>query len=85
MNRFPIRSTFVFPMFLFCGVFFPLETLPHAVQIFAWFLPLTAILSLIRTNTLGFPFEWWAVPNIACWWVLFVLLSRRRMLRRLVK
>ena len=76
---------FVFPMFLFCGVFFPLETLPHAIQIFAWFLPLTAILSLIRTLTLGFPFEWWAVPNVVVWWVVFVLLSRRRMLRRLVK
>lgn len=76
---------FVFPMFLFCGVFFPLETLPHAIQIFAWFLPLTAILSLIRTLTLGFPFQWWAIPNVVVWWVVFVLLSRRRMLRRLVK
>jgi lipooligosaccharide transport system permease protein len=76
---------FVFPMFLFCGVFFPIETLPTIVQIAAKFLPLTAILSLLRTVDLGFPFEWWAVPNLVCWWVVFVLVSRRRMLKRLVK
>ena len=32
----------VFPMFLFCGVYFPLENLPRNIQIFASLLPLTA-------------------------------------------
>src|SRR4051812_38973020 len=31
---------FVFPMFLFCGVFFPVNTLPAYLQWLAWTLPL---------------------------------------------
>lgn len=29
------------PMFLFSGIFFPVDSLPHWAQTFAWFLPLT--------------------------------------------
>jgi len=76
---------FIFPMFLFCGVFYPIETLPHIVQIIACLLPLTAIVSLTRTVTLHFPFDWWAIPNVIFWWAFFVLYSRKRMLQRLVK
>jgi lipooligosaccharide transport system permease protein len=76
---------FVFPMFLFCGVFFPLQTLPHPIQMVAWVLPLTSVLSILRTITLGFPFEWWAIPPILFWGILLILLSRRAMIRRLVK
>jgi lipooligosaccharide transport system permease protein len=76
---------FVFPMFLFCGVFYPIETLPHPVQIAACFLPLTAILSLVRTITLGFPMDWWAIPSVVFWWGLFVFIARRKMISRLVK
>lgn len=76
---------FVFPMFLFCGVFYPLETLPHWIQMIAWVFPLTAILSIIRTLTLGFPFEWWAIPSVILWGCLLVWISRRSMIRRLVK
>ena len=43
---------FVFPMFLFCGVFFPMTNLPGAFVHFAFFLPLTPVLSLSRTLTL---------------------------------
>lgn len=75
----------VFPMFLFCGVFFPLETLPHPLQIAAWFLPLTSVISLVRTLTLGFPFDWKTLPILSLWLVVMVAGARRAMSRRLIK
>ncbi len=75
----------VFPMFLFCGVFYPIESLPTVLQWVAWALPLTSVLSLVRTLTLGFPFQPWAVPIFAVWLVVLVLYSRRSMFARLVK
>jgi lipooligosaccharide transport system permease protein len=75
----------VFPMFLFCGVFYPIETLPAALQWVAWALPLTSVNSLARTLALGFPFQPWAIPILAAWLVALVLLSRRAMFGRLVK
>ena len=38
----------VTPMFLFCGVFYPIDTLPAFVQILAHILPLTHAVALIR-------------------------------------
>lgn len=38
----------VTPMFLFCGVFYPLEALPHFAQLLAQMLPLTHAVVLIR-------------------------------------
>lgn len=76
---------FVIPQFLFCGIFFPLETLPHGLQIAAWALPLTSVGSLMRTLTLGFPLQWWSLPIIAVWTVAFVIAGRRGMLKRLIK
>jgi lipooligosaccharide transport system permease protein len=75
----------IFPMFLFCGVFYPIETLPAALQWVAWALPLTSVLSLVRTLTLGFPFQPWAVPILAAWLIVLVWYSRRAMTARLVK
>ncbi len=75
----------VFPMFLFCGVYFPLERLPIVIQYFAHLLPLTAILSIVRSFTLGLPFEWLGVGVVAIWLVLTVTLSRRAMTARLIK
>ncbi len=75
----------VMPMFLFCGVFYPIESLPQPLQILAWVFPLTAVNSLVRTLTLGLPFQAWAVPILFVWLTLLVLLSRRAMFRRLVK
>ena len=75
----------IFPMFLFCGVFYPIESLPAALQWLAWALPLTSVVSLVRTLTLGFPFQPWAAPILAAWLLVLVLFSRRSMFGRLVK
>jgi lipooligosaccharide transport system permease protein len=75
----------VFPMFLFCGVFYPLETLPHALQLVGRIFPLTAVLSLVRCITLGFSFEWWTIPSLIFWALVFVTGARRAMIGRLVK
>ena len=39
----------IFPMFLFCGVFYPISNLPKLVQQAAWVFPLTPVLSIIRS------------------------------------
>lgn len=41
------------PMFLFCGTFFPLSALPQAIQLLAYFLPLTHVVIIARSLTLG--------------------------------
>ena len=75
----------VFPMFLFCGVFYPLETLPATLQDVAWILPLTSVNSLARTLLLGFPFQAQAIPILLAWLAFLILWSRRVMTRRLIK
>lgn len=75
----------VFPMFLFCGVFFPLSTLPTYLQWLAWGLPLTSIVSLIRTLTLGTPLQPQVFVVIFIWLAFLVPWSRQAMSRRLIK
>jgi len=75
----------VFPMFLFCGVFYPIESLPALLQKVAWFFPLTSVNSIVRTLTLGLPFEPQAVPLFFLWLLVLVFVARRAMFRRLVK
>jgi lipooligosaccharide transport system permease protein len=75
----------VFPMFLFCGVFYPLTQLPMWAQKIAWVFPLTPILSLIRTLLLGFPLEIQAPFLVLFWAVLLVPVSRKLMTERLVR
>ena len=75
----------VFPMFLFCGVFYPVEDLPRALQTVAWIFPLTSVNSLVRTLTIGLPFQSWAVAILLVWLLVLVVLARRAMTRRLVK
>jgi lipooligosaccharide transport system permease protein len=74
----------IFPMFLFCGVYFPLSQLPDWGQAIAAVLPLTALLSIVRTLLLGFQFEWWALPLLLVWTIPFVPWARRAMRRRVV-
>jgi lipooligosaccharide transport system permease protein len=75
----------VFPMFLFCGVFYPISTLPHLAGLIAWVLPLTSVISLIRTITIGLPFEPVAIPILLVWTVGLVVFARRTMIKRLIK
>jgi len=75
----------IFPMFLFCGVFYPIESLPGWLQWMAWALPLTSVVSIVRTLTLDFPFQPWAVPILAGWLLALVAYSRKAMSGRLVK
>ena len=75
----------IFPMFLFCGVYFPLSNLPVWLQWIAWLLPLTSVVSLIRTLTLGTPLEPGVFVVIPAWFLILTPLSRRAMSRRLIK
>lgn len=75
----------VFPMFLFCGVYFPLDRLPAALRVVAWCLPLTSVLSILRTLTLGFPLDPRAPIFFSAWLLVLVPVSRRAMERRLIK
>ncbi|HVZ79897.1 MAG TPA: ABC transporter permease [bacterium] len=75
----------IFPMFLFCGVFYPIETLPSYLQKVAWFFPLTSVNSILRSLTLGLPLAPIAFPLLALWLVVMVWVARRAMTRRLVK
>jgi lipooligosaccharide transport system permease protein len=75
----------IFPMFLFCGVFYPTEQLPAAWRWLAWVLPLTSVNSLMRTLTIGFPFQAWSVLILGGWLILLIVFGRRSMYARLVK
>ena len=78
--------TFISMMFLFAGVFFPLEGLPAWARVLAWSLPLTHAVTICRAFASGTPavdllgdFAWIAIATV----VVFVLaerLVRRRLL-----
>lgn len=74
----------IFPMFLFCGIFFPISNLPVAVRTIVSVLPLTPVVSLIRTLTLGFPFEPWLMAILLLTAAILVPLAHRSMHGRLV-
>jgi lipooligosaccharide transport system permease protein len=74
-------------MFLFSGVFFPLEGLPAWVGWAAWLLPLTHAVTLMRSLTTGIldaslwgHAVWLAVFTLVVFW-LSVRLIRRRLIR----
>jgi len=75
----------IFPMFLFCGVYFPLSNLPVYLQWLAWTLPLTSVASLIRTLTLGVPLNPQVFIVILAWLAILTPWSRNAMTRRLIK
>jgi lipooligosaccharide transport system permease protein len=75
----------IFPMFLFCGVFFPLSNLPAYLQWGAWTLPLTSISSLLRTLTLGVRLNPQVFVVVAVWLAVLTPWSRNAMTRRLIK
>lgn len=77
----------VTPMFLFCGVFFPLESLPRWAQALARFLPLTYAVRATRALMQGRPSPeallplLWLVPAILVAFLLAARLVRRRLIR----
>jgi lipooligosaccharide transport system permease protein len=46
-------TLFMTPMFLFSGIFFPLDTLPDWVATIAWFTPLYHAVNVARSSVLG--------------------------------
>jgi len=77
----------VTPMFLFSGVFFPLDVLPRVLQQLAWLLPLYHIVILLRSLTIGLiTFE---LLYHVLWLTLFILiifpLPQMLMRRRLIQ
>ena len=78
---------FITPMFLFSGTFFPVENLPQWAQYVAVLLPLTHLVNITRSLSLGL-FNSSLLPGlcyfvIAC--IVFFPLAIRTMHRRLIK
>ena len=77
----------VTPMFLFSGTFYPLDTLPLAVQWIGWISPLWHATELGRAFSYGTGFAssgtWLHVGGLAAMFVAGLLLSHRQFERRL--
>ncbi|HXH71339.1 MAG TPA: ABC transporter permease [Mariprofundaceae bacterium] len=77
----------VTPMFLFCGVFYPIDTLPQFAQLLAQVLPLTHAVDLVRPLLTQLPLvhPWLHVAVLAAYAVagfaLAAHLAGRRLLR----
>jgi lipooligosaccharide transport system permease protein len=76
---------FVLPMFFFCGIFFPLDTLPTGLQVVAWALPLTSVVDLFRWLLLGTPLHLQAPFLLIAWLGAMITVARTAMTNRLVK
>jgi lipooligosaccharide transport system permease protein len=80
-------TLFMTPMFLFSGIFFPLDRLPEWVQLVAWFMPLHHAVNLLRALTLtgdvtaALMAAGWMVVFTGALFVLPLNLLRRRLVR----
>ena len=76
----------VTPMFLFCGVFYPLDSLPTWAQSIARYLPLTHAVEAARTLMRGQPSLQvlapllWLLPPIGLAYLAAALLVHRRLI-----
>ena len=76
----------VTPMFLFCGVFYPLDSLPPWAQSVARYLPLTHAVAAARTLMRGQPSLHvlapllWLLPSIGLAYLAAACLIRRRLI-----
>lgn len=80
-------TLFVLPMFWVGGVFFPLESLPEALQIASRALPLTPAVMLIRGLVTG-GLSWWMLAwtlELLAFGLAALWLASRLMRRRLIK
>ncbi|MBF0283976.1 MAG: ABC transporter permease [Magnetococcales bacterium] len=75
------------PMFLFCGVFFPADGLPQAVQGVVQLLPLSHVAALIRPLSAGVVPEdaWMHLSALAGYFVVAGSLAVRLVQRRMVR
>lgn len=79
-------SLIITPMFLFSGVFSPLDGLPALVQVIAWFMPLYHAVELIRSLVLGWVDKsllshvLWLVAFTGLVFKLPIFLMRRRLI-----
>jgi lipooligosaccharide transport system permease protein len=78
---------FITPMFLFSGTFFPLENLPVWAQKLAVFFPLTHLVTLTRSLSLGMirPGLLWSCAYLLLFCAILFPLAVFRMHRRLIK
>jgi lipooligosaccharide transport system permease protein len=73
------------PMFLFCGVFFPIASLPPWAQVVAQFLPVTFAVEAVRSLMRGQPTAGtllpvlWLAPCALTAYLLAIRLVRRRL------
>jgi lipooligosaccharide transport system permease protein len=80
-------TMFVTPMFLFSGIFFPLDRLPDWAQVLAWFMPLYHAVNLMRAITLtgdvraALLAALWIVVLTAALFVLPLNLLHRRLVK----
>ncbi|MBI3997671.1 MAG: ABC transporter permease [Armatimonadetes bacterium] len=80
-------ALFITPMFMFSGVFFPLDALPAWVSTAAWLTPLSHVVSLARALALGTVegrHMWdlvWMLVVTAALFPLPVVLMRRRLVK----
>ncbi|HEX9234666.1 MAG TPA: ABC transporter permease [Actinomycetota bacterium] len=78
-------TMFITPMFLFSGIFFPLDRLPHWVQTLAWFVPLHQAVDLMRSLILdgdpaaAFRAALWIAVVTSVFMVVPLNLLRRRL------
>ena len=76
----------VSPMFLFSGVFFPIDGMPAIVKTIAWFLPLTHAVNIIRPAAEGIysasflPEIIWMLVFTAIFYIISVVLMKRRLM-----
>lgn len=83
------QLTFLFtlgvtPMFLFSGIFFPLDALPQAVQVAAWAFPLYHLVEVVRPLALGaldagvaVHLAWMLGLTLAVWGLPSLMLRRK--------
>ena len=79
-------TLFVTPMFLFAGIFFPLDKLPDGIEWLAWFTPLYHLVNIMRDLATGTDLV--HVPGNAAWLAVLTLalypLLASRMRARLI-
>jgi lipooligosaccharide transport system permease protein len=77
----------IMPMFLFSGTFYPLSSLPLALQWIGWISPLYHATQLGRWLSYGMPLEPWqavvAVAYLLAMGIVGIVVARRRFERRL--